>query len=128
MKIISLMAGAALLAFASAPAVAQSAGSTAVDNNFKCWDAAKNEVRERVASTANVPSTTGSGSSMSTSPSSTGSGSSTIGSGATTGSGSPAPASDAMASPGVTNPGTSRDLSGPGAGSRPAEAAGLPTC
>ncbi len=73
MKTISLLAGAALLAFAFAPAGAQSAGSTTGDNNFKCWDAAKNEVRDRPAGTKNVPSTTGSGSSMST-PSTTGSG------------------------------------------------------
>jgi len=126
MKTISLLAGAALLGFASAPAVAQSASPTAPDNNFKCWDAAKNEVRNRLAGTPNLPSTTGSGGSMSTRPSITGSGASTTGSGATTGSGSPA--NDAMASPGVTNPGSSRDLSGPGAGSRPAEAAGLPIC
>ena len=49
MKTISLLAGAALLAFASAPAVTQSASSPAPDNNFKCWDAAKNEVRNRLA-------------------------------------------------------------------------------
>lgn len=72
MKTISLLAGAALLAFAFAPAGAQSAGSTTGDNNFKCWEAAKNEVRDRPAGTKNVPSTTGSGSSstpMSASPS-----------------------------------------------------------
>ena len=63
MKEISLLAGAALLALATAPAVAQSASSPGLsESNFKCWDAAKNEVRDRLAGTPNMPSTTGSAS------------------------------------------------------------------
>ena len=74
---------------------------------------------------------------MSTSPSTTGIGSSgTTGRGSTPSGSMSNPGSsvdmsgpDAGSRPtGVTNPGSSVDMSGPDAGSRPAEAAGLPIC
>ena len=114
MKTNCLLAGVALIIFAAGPATGQSAPTPGVDNQFKCWDAAKNEVRDRLAGTPNLPST---------SPSTTGSTGSTTRSGATTGSGSPA--SDAMASPGVTNPG---GVVLPAPSGRPQEAVGLPVC
>ena len=109
---VSLLAGAAILAFASGPAVAQSAPSLP-ESNFKCWDAAKNQVRDRLAGVPNIPSTN----IASTPPS-------TTGGAPTTGSGS-LPSRSMSTSPGVTNPGVP---SGLGGGSRPAEAAGLPIC
>jgi hypothetical protein len=63
MKAISLLAGAALVALATGSAVAQSASNPGLsESNFKCWDAAKNEVRDRLAGTPNMASTTGSAS------------------------------------------------------------------
>src|SRR5687768_16101661 len=61
MKAISLLAGAALLAFASAQAGAQSGQQpSTADNQFKCWDTAKNQIRDRLAGLSGQPSTIGS--------------------------------------------------------------------
>jgi hypothetical protein len=108
MKATSLLAGAVLLALATGSAVAQSASSPGLsESNFKCWDAAKNEVRDRLAGTPSMPSTGGA---------------STTGSAASN--------SPIATSPPVKNPGVSVDKApAPGTTiSRPQEAAGLPTC